>query len=81
MKAMIILLTAPMMLFFTFGVFSTAEYCMETGAPVPWTTLAGTIAIDIAWCISASRCSRKSLNRALRQYERFINKLFSNHFK
>ncbi|MDR1646034.1 MAG: LysE family translocator [Tannerellaceae bacterium] len=79
MKALIIILTAPFMLFFTLSVASTAEWCIEQGTTPPWGYLAGIVAMDIIWCICASRCSRESLYEALRRYEKFMNKLFTNH--
>ena len=79
MKALIILLTGPAMLFFTLAAASTAEWCAEQGYPVPWAQLAGIVAMDIAWCVTAGKCRRESLNEALEKCEKFIDKLFINH--
>jgi hypothetical protein len=76
MKAMIILLTGPMMLFFTLSVASTAEWCLERGLPVPWAWLVGIVAMDIVWCVCASKFGEGAMEEALKRYERFICKLF-----
>jgi hypothetical protein len=81
MKAMIILLTGPLMLFFTLSVASAAEWHVEAGMPVPWAWIAGIVAVDAVWCVAAARCSRESMDQALRRYEKFIEKLFTHHFK
>ena len=75
MKAMIILLTGPMMLFFTLAAASTAEWHAEQGYPLPWAWLAGIVAMDILWCVSAGRCRRESLDEALEKCEKLIDKL------
>jgi hypothetical protein len=51
MKAAIILLTGPLMLFFTISAASTAEWCVEQGFPPPWALLAGIVVMDIVGVI------------------------------
>ena len=75
MKAMIILLTGPMMLFFTLSAFSTIEYCVEQGEVIPWTPLVGIVAMDVTWCVCAFKCGKEDMGKALRKYERFLDRL------
>jgi hypothetical protein len=73
--ATVVLFLGPALLFFTIAIFSTVEYRVENGFPIPWVMLSGTVAADILWCVMAVQCGRKNFNAALRKYERFIHKL------
>ncbi|MDR1938274.1 MAG: hypothetical protein LBQ73_07235 [Tannerellaceae bacterium] len=75
MKAMIILLTAPMMLFFTIAAASTVEWCLDYGYPIPWWHIAGIVVMDIVWGVCSSKCSKESMDKALREYKKFTKKL------
>jgi hypothetical protein len=81
MKAMIILLTGPMMLFFTISAVSTVEWCAEYGGAFPWAWIAGIVIMDVAWCVCAFKCSEEEMNKAIRKYERFIDNIFINKLK
>jgi hypothetical protein len=75
MKALIILLTGPLMVFFVLAVCQTIEWCTDNGVRVP--PLAWVLLTFVAiWGISAYRCGAESLKEACRQWEQFLDEFF-----
>jgi threonine/homoserine/homoserine lactone efflux protein len=81
MKAMLIVITGPAMLFFTIAAISTVEFHAEYGGVYPWAWIIGIGLMDIVWCVGAQRCSREEMNRAYRRYEKFLDNIFTNKLK
>lgn len=71
MKALITLLTGPLMLMFLLGALQTIEYNWENNIPIPWQVYA-LIACVLFWCVAVYKCKRASMDEALRKYENFI---------
>jgi hypothetical protein len=74
MKAMVIVLTGPWMLFFLITAMSTVEWCVEAQEAIPWAWVIGIALAVIAWCICAAKCSSESLQEALEKCEKYMCK-------
>lgn len=75
MKALIILLSGPFMLFFLLFAVQTVEYCMEFNETIPW-QIYGLFGCVAVWCVAACKCNKQEINSAYKKYEQFLDKIF-----
>ncbi|MFV0584991.1 MAG: hypothetical protein ACK5N4_23495 [Parabacteroides gordonii] len=69
MKALIILLIAPVMMMFTLGGIQTIEWCLENGIEIPWQVYALLVCVAI-WCVAAIGVTKEDWHKVNRLFDR-----------
>ena len=75
MKALILILSSPVLFLLTLCMFTTLEYSLEYNEPYPFLSAAVVTVLDIIWCRTWCRCSRMERLRAFVKYEQLCDRL------
>lgn len=74
MKALILLLLAPVMMIFSLAGLQTIEWWMETDETFPYSSLILLLIVTI-WCVFASRISETDFDNARKKFESWVERL------